>query len=112
MNLIKTHRNKSRIENFKRRHNELLAAGIKSYTIVSSGDERVCQTCRSQHGQTYPMRKYKPGVTAPPFCDDCRCIIRTAEYSVPGMPAIPVKIVDWDAIYKRCQDIKKTTKAK
>lgn len=56
-------------------YRDFLAARIEKYKIDSCEDQRVCSACRAQHGRVYSIEEFKPGSTAPPFCDGCRCIM-------------------------------------
>ena len=49
--------------------------GIKKYEILSCGDERVCDKCSKHNGKKYFVNKAILGKTAPPFCEECRCVI-------------------------------------
>lgn len=46
--------------------------GIENYQIVATLDERTSDICQSMDGQTFSVKDYEPGVTAPPFHPYCR----------------------------------------
>lgn len=48
---------------------------VKNYEISTCEDERVCDKCKNMNKKIYPVSKAKLGVTLPPFCNNCRCII-------------------------------------
>lgn len=50
-------------------------AGIKKYTVSTSGDGRVCAKCAKHDGKTYLVSNAELGKNAPPFCPECRCCI-------------------------------------
>lgn len=47
-------------------------AGIERYEILATLDRRTSDICRTQDGEIYAEKDYKPGVTAPPFHVRCR----------------------------------------
>jgi len=102
VDLTMTEGNQCRMENLDRTYQELLSGGVKGYTVDTCRDQRVCPACRDQHGKKYPIDQYQPGVTAPPFCDDCRCIVLPI-FEVDGMAEIEVSPVDWEAVDKRLE---------
>lgn len=71
-------------------------AGFKKYTIATCKDAAVCPKCRSLHGKTFFVSNAKPGITAPPFCEDCRCIM-LAQHDDDRFN-VPLKPVDWNKI--------------
>jgi len=54
---------------------ELKDSDYKQYKVDTSGDSRVCDACKAQDGKVYNIKDAVIGVNAPPFCDECRCII-------------------------------------
>ena len=50
-------------------------AGITAYQIRTCGDGRVCEVCKKQNGKNYKTTDVVIGKNAPPFCDECRCVI-------------------------------------
>lgn len=50
-------------------------AGIAAYQIRTCGDGRVCDVCKKQNGKNYKTADAVIGKNAPPFCDECRCVI-------------------------------------
>jgi len=54
---------------------EFRSLGIKRYKISTCGDERVCPNCKRHDGKDYNVKDAQTGKNAPPFCDECRCII-------------------------------------
>lgn len=58
---------------------EFSSIGVKKYKVSSCGDSRVCSKCAKHNGKKYSIDKAVIGKTAPPFCDNCRCLI-TAEF--------------------------------
>ena len=50
-------------------------AGVKQYEVSTCGDVRVCAACQKHDGKTYNVEDAVIGGNAPPFCDECRCII-------------------------------------
>ncbi|GHU94439.1 hypothetical protein FACS1894208_05510 [Clostridia bacterium] len=50
-------------------------AGVKEYTIRACGDGRVCDACKKQNNMKYKTRDAVIGKTAPPFCEECRCVM-------------------------------------
>lgn len=59
--------------------NEFSSTGVKKYQILSCGDSRVCAKCQRHNGKKHFVDKAIIGKNAPPFCENCRCII-TAEF--------------------------------
>jgi len=55
---------------------EFTAAGVKQYTVDTCGDARVCAVCKAHNGKKYKVSGAVPGKNAPPFCDECRCVIQ------------------------------------
>lgn len=51
------------------------ASGVERYVIRTCGDGRVCDVCKKQSGKKYKTADAVIGKNAPPFCDECRCII-------------------------------------
>lgn len=49
--------------------------GIEKYVIRTCGDGRVCDICKKQSGKKYKTADAVIGKNAPPFCDECRCVI-------------------------------------
>lgn len=45
---------------------------VERYEIVATLDSHTSDTCRELDGQTFPMKDFQPGVTAPPFHVWCR----------------------------------------
>ena len=45
------------------------------YEVSTCGDSRVCPVCKAQEGKRYKVKDAVPGKNAPPFCENCRCII-------------------------------------
>jgi len=54
---------------------ELRAIKCGMYKVSTSGDSRVCPACKAQEGKKYKVKDAMPGKNAPPFCDNCRCVI-------------------------------------
>jgi len=54
---------------------ECVDIGVEKYKIDTCGDSRVCAACEVQEGKEYPVKDAVLGVNAPPFCDECRCVI-------------------------------------
>ena len=54
---------------------QLSKAGVKKYEVSTCGDKRVCPKCQKHEGKVYMVSKAVIGKNAPPFCDNCRCII-------------------------------------
>gem|GEM_PF-2422942 len=54
---------------------ELSDAKVEKYEVSTCGDSRVCAACRAQEGKKYYVKDAVIGVNAPPFCEECRCII-------------------------------------
>ena len=50
-------------------------SNINEYTISDCGDQRVCGVCRKQHGKKYKTKDAVAGINAPPFCNECRCVV-------------------------------------
>lgn len=50
-------------------------AGITAYQIRTCGDGRVCEVCKKQNGKNYKTADAVIGKNAPPFCDECRCVM-------------------------------------
>lgn len=55
---------------------QLKQAGYQKYWISSCNDERTCPECQKHEGSVHMVNSARIGVTAPPFCKKCRCIIR------------------------------------
>ena len=51
------------------------AGGVEKYMIRTCGDGRVCDVCKKQNGKKYKTADAVIGKNAPPFCDECRCVI-------------------------------------
>ena len=54
---------------------EFRDAKVQQYEVSTSGDSRVCLVCKAQEGKKYKVKDAIPGKNAPPFCDNCRCVI-------------------------------------
>ncbi len=78
------------------------SVGVKKFAIASAKDCGVCSKCREMHGKVFDVKKAQIGVNAPPFCDDCRCIIM-ARFDEPELN-LPLRPVDWDEIDKRAAE--------
>lgn len=50
-------------------------ANIEKYVVRTCGDGRVCEVCKKQNGKKYKTADAVIGKNAPPFCDECRCVI-------------------------------------
>lgn len=46
---------------------------VKKYEILGTLDFETCSKCGKMDGKVFDLKDYKPGVTAPPFHDGCRC---------------------------------------
>lgn len=51
--------------------------GVKWYRVDVSTD--ACPRCREHSGEEYRVSEAVFGVTAPPFCPDCQCMIVPAD---------------------------------
>ena len=51
------------------------AGNITEYQIRTCGDGRVCDVCKKQNGKNYKTADAVIGKNAPPFCDECRCVM-------------------------------------
>jgi SPP1 gp7 family putative phage head morphogenesis protein len=60
---------------------EFREAGFEKYFISTCGDGAVCPTCEGFDGKMYFVNEAIIGVTAPPFCEECRCIITLTDHS-------------------------------
>ena len=49
--------------------------GVEKYQIIGTLDTQTCSKCGKMDGKVFDIKKYGIGVTAPPFCEDCRCTI-------------------------------------
>ena len=49
--------------------------GVKKYRVSTCGDQRVCHECKKHDNKVYKVKDAVIGVNAPPFCDNCRCLI-------------------------------------
>ncbi len=49
--------------------------GAEKYQIIGTLDTQTCSKCGKMDGKVFDFKKYEIGVTAPPFCKDCRCTI-------------------------------------
>ena len=54
---------------------EFKKGDIKKYEISSCNDERVCEICQKHDRKKYNVKNAVIGKNAPPFCDECRCVI-------------------------------------
>ena len=54
---------------------EFKDAKVKEYTVDTCGDSRVCSVCKALEGKKYKVKSAVIGKNAPPFCDECRCIV-------------------------------------
>lgn len=52
--------------------NSYVDAEIEKYEVLATLDSRTSPICRHQDGKVYPLKDYKPGVTANPFHVRCR----------------------------------------
>ena len=55
--------------------NEFKDAGIEKYKISTCRDQRVCAKCARHDKKIYSVKTAMLCKNAPPFCDECRCII-------------------------------------
>lgn len=46
---------------------------VKKYKILGTLDFETCSKCGKMDGKVFDLKDYKPGITAPPFHDGCRC---------------------------------------
>ena len=53
--------------------NQLEALGTEKYQILCTLDFQTCDKCGKMDGKVFDVKNYKPGITAPPFHDGCRC---------------------------------------
>lgn len=51
----------------------LLGNGYTHYEYISEG--KACPKCKALNGKVFPLSQLKPGVNAPPMCEECRCSI-------------------------------------
>lgn len=51
----------------------MIANGFTHYKYLA--EEESCEECKKLNGKVFPLSDLKPGVNAPPMCDDCRCAI-------------------------------------
>ena len=56
--------------------NDCKSIGAKKYKVDTCGDSRVCSACEAQDGKEYNVKDAVVGKNAPPFCEECRCIIQ------------------------------------
>ena len=47
--------------------------GYAQYQIIGTDDG--CEVCRSMRNKVFNMKDFKIGITAPPFCENCRCSV-------------------------------------
>lgn len=59
----------------ERRLAEFKAGGITEYKIRTIGDGRTCAVCKKQNNKKYKTADAVIGKNAPPFCDNCRCVM-------------------------------------
>lgn len=67
------HNNLYKAENDQLKQLENL--GVEKYQIIGTLDTHTCSKCGKMDGKVFDLKKYEIGVTAPPFCEDCRCTI-------------------------------------
>ena len=51
------------------------ACGSNKYAVLGASDSRACVQCSGMDGKVFDVKDFELGVTAPPFCDNCRCTI-------------------------------------
>ena len=51
------------------------ACGGTKYTVFGVPDNRTCIQCHEMNGKVFDVKDFELGVTAPPFCNNCRCVI-------------------------------------
>ena len=47
--------------------------GVEKYKVLATLDKGTCSVCGDMDGKVFDLSESKAGVTAPPFCERCRC---------------------------------------
>lgn len=85
---------------------------VEEYQIVAALDKYTCTKCATMDKRHFFMKDFQPGITAPPFHENCRCCVspyfadsktgsRAARDANGKSILIPSNMTynDWKAIY-------------
>lgn len=56
--------------------------GTKYYQILGCNDNESCELCKTLNRQKFLVRRAKPGINLPPFCEKCRCAIISGDIQI------------------------------
>lgn len=61
------------VDKSEEQRKQLENSGAEKYEILATLDMETCDQCGKMDGKIFDLKDYKPGITAPPFHDGCRC---------------------------------------